>query len=61
MFVDQGRELTPEQQEEYDILSNDRNLNEGPISLDMLESPLLPIAPADDPVANTNKRRIWRH
>ena len=53
LFVDQGRELTPEQQEEYDILSNDRNLNEGPISLDMLESPSLPIAPADDTVARS--------
>ena len=53
LFVDQGRELTPEQQEEYDILSNDKNLNEGPISMEKLETPLLPIAPADDPVARS--------
>ena len=56
LFVDQGRTLTPEQQEEYDILSNDKNLNEGPISMERLETPLLPIPeenPADDPVARS--------
>ena len=42
LFVDQGRELTPEQQEEYNILSNDRNLNDGPLSIKTIEMQQIP-------------------
>ena len=42
LFVDQGRELTPEQQEEYNILSNDRNLNDGPLAIKTVEMQQIP-------------------
>ena len=42
LFVDQGRELTPEQQEEYNILANDRNLNDGPLAIKPIEMQQIP-------------------
>tara|TARA_R110000772_G_scaffold69434_5_gene153402 strand:- start:13075 stop:15789 length:2715 start_codon:yes stop_codon:yes gene_type:complete len=42
LFVDQERELTPEQQEEYNILSNDRTLNDEPLSIKTIEMQQIP-------------------
>ena len=42
LFVDQGRTLTPEQQEEYDVLVNDKNLNDGPLAIKPIEMQQIP-------------------
>ena len=42
LFVDQGRTLTAEQQKEYDILANDKNLNEVPLAMQTKEIQQIP-------------------
>jgi len=55
LFVDQGRTLTPEQQEEYDILSNDKNLNEGPLSLEAIQPKPIDVAEPNDDFVGRSK------
>jgi hypothetical protein len=54
LFVDQGRELTPEQQEEYNILSNDRNLNDGPLAIKTREMQQIPNEMSEPELAQSN-------
>ena len=55
LFVDQGRTLTAEQQKEYDILANDKNLNEGPLSLETIQPKPIDVAEPNDDFVGRSK------
>lgn len=54
LFVDQGRTLTAEQQKEYDILANDKYLNDGPLAIKPIEMQQIPNEMSEPELAQSN-------